>query len=227
MNVHPEPTESEVQEAYFQTLAKLDPSAEMARVIERAKADLARRAVVPEPEEVTDEQVRVALNTFWTAVEPHDPVVDPADFPAMRAALEAAAVVPVQTPPTSTCGDHRPVQHRDGKPPWCKSCGLTASFAVPHSRFEGSTAVMQVLGEGCSHCGCFGYHALGCPTTRIPLAASPVPSREAIAAVLRDRRIWYSNATDLEDADAVLALWVTPTEPGSHTPRGDDEGRSE
>ena len=21
------------------------------------------------------------------------------------------------------CPDHREVQHRDGKPPWCKSCG--------------------------------------------------------------------------------------------------------
>ncbi|WP_291053703.1 hypothetical protein [Herbiconiux sp.] len=30
---------------------------------------------------------------------------------------------------------HRPVQHRDGKPPWCNACGLTASHAVPVSRF--------------------------------------------------------------------------------------------
>lgn len=31
--------------------------------------------------------------------------------------------------------DHKPVQHRDGKPPWCKICGLTASFHVPRSAF--------------------------------------------------------------------------------------------
>jgi hypothetical protein len=31
--------------------------------------------------------------------------------------------------------DHNPVQHRDGKPPWCKVCGLTADHEVPTSRF--------------------------------------------------------------------------------------------
>ena len=29
------------------------------------------------------------------------------------------------------CPDHRPVQHRDGKPPWCKTCGLTAYGVEP------------------------------------------------------------------------------------------------
>ena len=29
------------------------------------------------------------------------------------------------TPPT--CTAHNPVQHRDGKPPWCNTCGLTAN----------------------------------------------------------------------------------------------------
>lgn len=32
--------------------------------------------------------------------------------------------------------DHKPVQHRDGKPPWCKECGLTASFQTPKSVFH-------------------------------------------------------------------------------------------
>lgn len=27
--------------------------------------------------------------------------------------------------------DHKPVQHRDGKPPWCKTCGLDADFRDP------------------------------------------------------------------------------------------------
>lgn len=34
------------------------------------------------------------------------------------------------------CPDHKPVQHRDGKPPWCNKCGLTAHGKVPVSRFE-------------------------------------------------------------------------------------------
>jgi predicted transcriptional regulator len=24
------------------------------------------------------------------------------------------------------CSDHKPVQHRDGKPPWCPTCGYTS-----------------------------------------------------------------------------------------------------
>lgn len=33
--------------------------------------------------------------------------------------------------------DHRPVQHRDGKPPWCKVCGLTTEGLEPVSRLSG------------------------------------------------------------------------------------------
>lgn len=32
--------------------------------------------------------------------------------------------------------DHRPVQHRDGKPPWCKVCGLTEDGETPASRIS-------------------------------------------------------------------------------------------
>ena len=34
------------------------------------------------------------------------------------------------------CPDHRPVQHRDGKPPWCKACGLTACGTEPIGFFD-------------------------------------------------------------------------------------------
>lgn len=34
------------------------------------------------------------------------------------------------------CSDHRPVQHRDGKEPWCKNCGLTGDLRVPVSYLE-------------------------------------------------------------------------------------------
>mgnify|MGYP003585571553 CR=1 FL=1 len=36
----------------------------------------------------------------------------------------------------SDCQDHRPVQHRDGKPPWCKTCGLTAYGVEPVGLFD-------------------------------------------------------------------------------------------
>lgn len=34
------------------------------------------------------------------------------------------------------CDQHKPVQHRDGKPPWCRACGKTAANTVPNSRFS-------------------------------------------------------------------------------------------
>jgi len=34
--------------------------------------------------------------------------------------------------------DHKPVQHRDGKPPWCKECGLDKDFKDPSSMISGA-----------------------------------------------------------------------------------------
>lgn len=36
--------------------------------------------------------------------------------------------------------EHVPVQHRDGKPPWCRACGLTADGKIP-ARMTGPEAV--------------------------------------------------------------------------------------
>lgn len=38
--------------------------------------------------------------------------------------------------PAIGCEDHRPVQHRDARPPWCNQCGLTAGGAKPLSWLE-------------------------------------------------------------------------------------------
>lgn len=35
---------------------------------------------------------------------------------------------------TDGCHNHQPKQHRDGKPPWCANCGLTATYEEPTSR---------------------------------------------------------------------------------------------
>lgn len=34
------------------------------------------------------------------------------------------------------CDDHRPIQHRDGKPPWCHQCLLTEDYKQPVSIFD-------------------------------------------------------------------------------------------
>jgi len=30
------------------------------------------------------------------------------------------------------CDQHKPKQHRDNKPPWCNTCGLTAEGKTPN-----------------------------------------------------------------------------------------------
>lgn len=49
-------------------------------------------------------------------------------FPADEAfrahvAAEIARAIAEEFPRPPTCRDHREVQHRDGKPPWCRACG--------------------------------------------------------------------------------------------------------
>lgn len=39
------------------------------------------------------------------------------------------------TMPKIKCENHKPVQHRDGKPPWCKKCGLTEGGNKPEWQF--------------------------------------------------------------------------------------------
>lgn len=36
----------------------------------------------------------------------------------------------------TACTAHRPTQHRDGKPPWCRACGLDAAGTKPPSRIR-------------------------------------------------------------------------------------------
>lgn len=40
---------------------------------------------------------------------------------------------------------HAPIQHRDGKPPWCHVCGLTADLRVPVSRIGNHPAGTQII----------------------------------------------------------------------------------
>lgn len=59
----------------------------------------------------------------------------------LAAALEAATRVPVQGEP-NVCLDHKPVQHRDGKPPWCNTCGRAT---VPDAATAAVERVRAVL----------------------------------------------------------------------------------
>lgn len=48
---------------------------------------------------------------------------------AIEAAREASG-----TKGREATHDHKPVQHRDGREPWCKVCGLNRNHEEPHSR---------------------------------------------------------------------------------------------
>ncbi|AWY05347.1 hypothetical protein SEA_MEMENTOMORI_93 [Microbacterium phage MementoMori] len=47
--------------------------------------------------------------------------------------------------------DHRPIQHRDGREPWCRTCGLNADYNAPHSMFtsrrEAREAALRERGQ--------------------------------------------------------------------------------
>lgn len=49
--------------------------------------------------------------------------------PALAQALRDAADALDREEPADH--EHQPKQHRDGKPPWCHACGLTATGQVP------------------------------------------------------------------------------------------------
>lgn len=48
----------------------------------------------------------------------------------------------------SVCANHIPVQHRDGKPPWCPTCGLTANFQPPVASWAMPTQHRDGLNSG-------------------------------------------------------------------------------
>ncbi|WQY99798.1 hypothetical protein [Microbacterium phage MO526] len=63
-----------------------------------------------------------------------------ADVEAVREKIAEAREEPVTGEPDGADPlpehDHRPVQHRDGREPWCRVCGLNADGNAPASRFE-------------------------------------------------------------------------------------------
>lgn len=69
----------------------------------------------------------------------------------------AAALLEGLEPENPYCGEHEPVQHRDGKPAWCNACGLTAGYQVPLSSFASKKG--------------YGTHV---PETRSPKENDPV-----------------------------------------------------
>ena len=51
---------------------------------------------------------------------------DQAELDRLRLQLEIAHVRLLEAVWSACPGPHRPVQHRDRKPPWCRECGRTA-----------------------------------------------------------------------------------------------------
>lgn len=67
----------------------------------------------------------------------------PCPMVRIRALVEEAGLLdqaqPTEDHPTIAqpfCMDHHPTQHRDGKPPWCKQCGMDAVGNEPKGRLD-------------------------------------------------------------------------------------------
>ncbi|QHB37086.1 hypothetical protein QDA00_gp17 [Microbacterium phage Matzah] len=74
-----------------------------------------------------------------------------ADVEAVREKIaEAATGEPEGAEPLPE-HDHDPIQHRDGKVPWCHVCGLDRDYNVPHGRFgtrrEARDAALRERGQ--------------------------------------------------------------------------------
>lgn len=108
--------------------------------------DSVNRTYVQITEDVVDRctQALRDANTLqaWREANPSaaDTLVPAAAYArAVIASLIEQGIAFVQAPPQlrlPVCEQHYPVQHRDGKPPWCASCGLTAEFEVPEGRLQ-------------------------------------------------------------------------------------------
>lgn len=126
--------------------------------------------------------------------------------------IQARAVAAANDCPAS--GNHRPVQHRDGKPPWCNDCGLTAEYAEPVSRLKS-----QDNKWACGKCarevarggddGQIPEHHRTCPKRE----SAPTPDREklaqevlALAVETRDKADrWANTLGEIALGDAAYA----------------------
>lgn len=120
---------------------------------EQERAEKIREALaVPAREQ---QGIPVPLNTLTYAATALESSADNGDRYAARQIREAVvAALGRETQQTGVyeefteivkaeacmkAGTHKPVQHRDGKPPWCKECGLTAAGTVPMSKIGGKS----------------------------------------------------------------------------------------
>lgn len=81
------------------------------------------------------------IREFIAAGDPSEwqgvwPKADPDWHPVESAELVEVEVIGTEESGDPRCADHKPVQHRDARPPWCNSCGLTASFEKPVGRLD-------------------------------------------------------------------------------------------
>lgn len=74
--------------------------------------------------------------------------------------------------------DHRPVQHRDGRAPWCRVCGLDADYNAPASRFtsrrEAREAALREKGDALA-ADILGVGPTLTPDDLARAAARPIP----------------------------------------------------
>lgn len=83
------------------------------------------------------------------------------DYAEAWAERPGPVVRSVKMSESRSCPNHRPIQHRDGKPAWCPNCGLTAGYEEPKSRIPRPGPVVRpveaperVIVQRSHTCGC-------------------------------------------------------------------------
>lgn len=92
------------------------------------------------PQPMTASELMAQLEVLADSHEIEDQLIMIGDEPLINVKVVGGRVV-LQTrvgyfDDVQACKDHRPVQHRDGKTPWCNNCGLTKDWRQPFGYFN-------------------------------------------------------------------------------------------
>jgi|SRR5690625_768744 len=118
------------------------------------------------------------------------------------------------------CPDHKPVQHRDGKPPWCNRCGLTAAGTTPPEPAWAAARAETTTAHECDSgdfdrtiCGCGAMHSYctGCGTRQDDCRAETTTATTEDAARVIDDACYGGASSPQEIAQALADAGLLAT----------------
>src|SRR5690625_733787 len=129
------------------------------------------------------------------------------------------------------CPDHKPVQHRDGKPPWCNRCGLTAAGTTPPEPAWAAARAETTTAHECDSgdfdrtiCGCGAMHSYctGCGTRQDDCRAETTTATTEDAARVIDDACYGGASSPQEIAQALADAGLLATARTESIPHRDE-----